>query len=683
MFSLHNSRAFLLILSAVCALTSSIHSQPTYNDHICLDQSNETYNTYYQSNLTVLLKSLSSKASQNYSFYNESSSIGIYALFLCRGDVSNSTCQSCVSYATRNITTQCPSNKTAIIWFDQCMLRYSDLNFFGQTQISPMSLMYNTQNTTTPELTNFYALGLLYDLIDRAKVTDMLFKSDSQTVQLSDGSKISYGLVQCTRDIDGPSCGQCLSNLMDTAETCCQAKIGWRILSPSCFLRYENYSFTEQSPAKPLPLPPAQSMPAATLPPTVNGGKKAKKIVIITISSVASIAVVAALLGFWYYSSFGRRKRQDGIISQEISLRNNLAGSFSIHLMDSSIYGNDNDNRGEIYYFNLITILAATNNFSDANKLGEGGFGPVYKGKLINGKEIAVKRLSMKSKQGLEEFKNEVILIAKLQHKNLVRLLGCCLEEDEKLLVYEYMANTSLNAFLFDPDKCKVLDWAKRTNIVNGIAKGLQYLHEDSWLKIIHRDMKTSNVLLDDEMNPKISDFGTARIFRSNQIQANTIRIVGTYGYMAPEYAMEGLFSIKSDVYSFGILMLEIVSGKKNSDFNHLEHAHSLLSYVWQLWNEGKGVELIDQTIIDTCPISEALKLIHIALLCVQEDPNDRPTMSRVILMLASKSINLPQPSAPPFSVGRLIIFDQSSTIGTGTGMGLVTSDQSSTSASS
>ena len=271
MFSLHKSRAFLLILSAVYAPNSSIHSQLTYNDHICLYQSNETSNTNYQSNLTVLLKSLSSKASQNYNFYNKSSSIGIYALFLCRGDVSNSTCQSCVSYVIQNITTRCPSNKTAIIWFDQCMLRYSNVNFFGQTQISPMSLMYNTQNTTTPELTNFYALGLLYDLIDRAKVTDMLFKSDSQTVQLSDGSKISYGLVQCTRDIDAPSCGQCLSYLMDTVETCCQAKIGWHILGPSCFLRYENYSFTEQSPAKPLPLPLAQSMPAATMPPTING----------------------------------------------------------------------------------------------------------------------------------------------------------------------------------------------------------------------------------------------------------------------------------------------------------------------------------------------------------------------------------------------------------------------------
>ncbi|KAK7846162.1 cysteine-rich receptor-like protein kinase 10 [Quercus suber] len=301
-------------------------------------------------------------------------------------------------------------------------------------------------------------------------------------------------------------------------------------------------------------------------------------------------------------------------------------------------------------YFDLSTILTATNNFSEVNKLGEGGFGPVYKG-LINGKETAIKRLSMKSKQGLEEFKNEVILIAKLQHNSLVRLLGCCSEGDEQILVYEYMANTSLDAFLFD-----------------------------SRLKIIHRDMKASNVLLDDEMNPKISDFGTARMFGKKQIEANTLRIVGTYGYMAPEYAMEGLFSIKSDVYSFGILMLEIVSGKRNSGFYHLERAQSLPSYVWRLWNEGKGVELIDQTIVDTCPISEALRLIHIALLCIQEDPNDRPTMSRVLLMLASKSINLPQPLAPPFSVGRLILSDQSTTTGTGTGF--VISDQSSTSAS-
>ncbi|XP_035545260.1 G-type lectin S-receptor-like serine/threonine-protein kinase At4g03230 [Juglans regia] len=345
--------------------------------------------------------------------------------------------------------------------------------------------------------------------------------------------------------------------------------------------------------------------------------------------------------------------------------------------MDRNMHAGDHDNSGEMHYYSLDTIQTATSNFSDANKLGEGGFGPVYKGQLSSGKEIAVKRLSIKSKQGLEEFKNEVMLIVKLQHRNLVRLLGCCLEGDEKLLVYEYMANTSLDAFLFDPKKCRELDWDRRINIVNGIARGLLYLHEDSRLKIIHRDLKASNVLLDDEMNPKISDFGTARMFGGNQIEANTNRVVGTYGYMAPEYAMEGLFSIKSDVYSFGVLMLEILSGTKNSGFYQPERAQSLLSHTWQLWNEGKGQELIDQTLVGTCPVPEALRLIHISLLCVQEDPNVRPPMSTVVLMLGSKTINLPPPSAPPFTIGRLLTSDQSSTTATGTGISI--SDQSST----
>ncbi|KAG7962738.1 hypothetical protein I3843_09G080200 [Carya illinoinensis] len=331
----------------------------------------------------------------------------------------------------------------------------------------------------------------------------------------------------------------------------------------------------------------------------------------------------------------------------------------------------------EMQHFNLCTIKTATNNFSDANKLGEGGFGLVYKGKLTNGKEIAVKRLSMNSKQGLKEFENEVMLIVKLQHRNIVRLLGCCVEGDEKLLVYEYIPNTGLDAVLFDPSRCTELHWAKRANIINGIARGLQYLREESRLKIIHRDLKASNILLDAEMNPNISDFGTARIFGDNQIEANTNRVVGTYGYMAPEDAMEGLFSFKTDVYSFGVLMLEILSGKKNSGFYDLERAQCLQPHAWRLWSEGRGMELIDQILVDTCPEKEALRLIQIALLCLQEDPNLRPTMASVRLLLAaSKSINIPQPLAPTFSIDRFATSDRSST--TGAGIGFATSDQSS-----
>ncbi|KAJ3701153.1 hypothetical protein LUZ61_004858 [Rhynchospora tenuis] len=236
-------------------------------------------------------------------------------------------------------------------------------------------------------------------------------------------------------------------------------------------------------------------------------------------------------------------------------------------------------NNLELPSFTFDCIVAATSNFSSSNKLGEGGFGPVYKGKLPNGEEIAVKRLSATSRQGVEEFKNEVMLIAKLQHRNLVRLLGCCIQ-GEKLLVYEYLPNKSLDVFLFDPSKRELLNWDKRFNIIEGIATGLLYLHRDSRLRVVHRDLKASNILLDNNMDPKISDFGMARIFGGDQNQENTLRVVGTLGYMSPEYAMDGIFSVKSDVYSFGILILEIIMGKRNSSFRNEEDSLNIVGYV-------------------------------------------------------------------------------------------------------
>ncbi|KAM4102017.1 hypothetical protein ACB094_05G191000 [Castanea mollissima] len=265
--------------------------------------------------------------------------------------------------------------------------------------------------------------------------------------------------------------------------------------------------------------------------------------------------------------------------------------------------------------FDLKTIIAATNNFSVANLLGKGGFGSVYKGLLQNGMEIAVKRLSKNSRQGIEQFKNEVVLIAKLQHRNLVRILGCCVQGEEKMLIYEYLPNNSLDSYIFDETKRSWLDWEKRIEIICGISRGILYLHQDSRLRIIHRDLKASNVLLDTALNPKISDFGMARIFRGDQIEANTNCVVGTFGYMSPEYAMQGLVSIKSDVYSFGVLLLEIITGKRNTNYYHNGPSSNLIGHIWDQWKEGKAMEIVDPSLGETYPANEVSRCIQIGLL--------------------------------------------------------------------
>uniref|UniRef100_A0A8R7TQJ1 non-specific serine/threonine protein kinase n=1 Tax=Triticum urartu TaxID=4572 RepID=A0A8R7TQJ1_TRIUA len=298
--------------------------------------------------------------------------------------------------------------------------------------------------------------------------------------------------------------------------------------------------------------------------------------------------------------------------------------------------------------FDFNQILEATDNFSEENKLGEGGFGPVYKGCFPDGVEIAVKRLDSDSGQGFIEFKNEVELIAKLQHRNLVRLMGCCSQGEEKILVYEYLPNKSLDFFIFDEDRKALLDWDTRIAIIVGTAEGLLYLHKHSRLRVIHRDLKPSNILLDSEMNAKISDFGLAKIFSSNNTDTDTTRkVVGTYGYMAPEYASHGIFSIKSDVFSFGVLTLEIVSGKRNS--HECGAFINLLGHAWQLFEEESWSELIDAALVPNIYSMEMMRCINIALLCVQENAVDRPTMLDVIAMLSNKTMILQKPKHPAY----------------------------------
>ncbi|KAL4629117.1 hypothetical protein ACB092_05G286100 [Castanea dentata] len=267
----------------------------------------------------------------------------------------------------------------------------------------------------------------------------------------------------------------------------------------------------------------------------------------------------------------------------------------------------ENSRHPDLLIFDLSCIVAATDNFSPINKLGEGGFGSVFKGQLsngqqvavkrlsnisYNGQQVAVKRLSNISGQGIEEFKNEVMLIAKLQHRNLVKLFGCCIQGEEKMLIYEYMPNKSLDFFIFD--------------------------------------------------------FGIARIFKGDQIQDKTTRVIGTYGYMSPEYAVFGKFSTKSDVFSFGVILLEIISGKKNNSSYQTHPSLTLIGHVWELWREDRALDIVDSSIAESFVSHEVLRCIQIGLLCVQEDATERPTMLAILLMLSCET-TIPSPKQPAF----------------------------------
>ncbi|XP_071718616.1 G-type lectin S-receptor-like serine/threonine-protein kinase At4g03230 [Rutidosis leptorrhynchoides] len=334
---------------------------------------------------------------------------------------------------------------------------------------------------------------------------------------------------------------------------------------------------------------------------------------------------------------------------QNLELQHNDPAATVKFLVDPGILSAEDRRDIDVPFYDFKIISTSTDYFSLANKLGQGGFGPVYKGVLPGGAEVAVKRLSSQSGQGLKEFKNEVLLIAKLQHRNLVRLLGYSMKDHEMILLYEYMPNKSLDRFIFDRTLCMRLDWSMRFDIIMGIARGILYLHQDSRLRIIHRDLKASNVLLDDEMNPKISDFGLPKIVKGTDSESSTKRVIGTYGYMAPEYALDGLFSVKSDVFSFGVVVLEIISGKRNTGYYHNQQAFSLVSYAWGLWKDNTPLNLLDLALAESCNSIEVLRCIVIGLLCIQEDPRDRPTMLNVVLMLGMDNESLPDPKEPAF----------------------------------
>ncbi|GLJ42756.1 hypothetical protein SUGI_0886510 [Cryptomeria japonica] len=299
---------------------------------------------------------------------------------------------------------------------------------------------------------------------------------------------------------------------------------------------------------------------------------------------------------------------------------------------------------GKAHLLSLSEMKIATKDFDIENKIGEGGFGAVYKGVLQDGNLVAVKKLTSTSGQGKREFLNEVATISAVQHRNLVKLYGCCSEEEERLLVFEYMPNNSLGQALFGSDLPKLsLDWPIRFNICLGVARGLAYLHEESRIRIIHRDIKPNNILLDEYLNPKIADFGLARLYDAAKTHIST-RVAGTIGYLAPEYALRGHLTEKVDVFSFGVVALEVVSNRSHEDRNMPDETVFLLDSAWQLYEEGRLLDLVDTSVLSSFSEEDFVRVIHVALLCTQATPTQRPSMSQVVAMLGgAMEINPPQ----------------------------------------
>ncbi|KAJ6935250.1 receptor-like protein kinase [Populus alba x Populus x berolinensis] len=431
---------YLLTLSVIITKAQSLDN-PNYLNHVCDDTATST--TTYKDNLNTLLSSLASNATSNsIGFFNASAGLepdDVYGLFFCRGDLSTEICQNCVANATKDIIQRrCPTQKVALIWYDECFLRYSNKNMFATMERDPNYTLWNTQNVPVDADFNRILLDTIGTAVYRAANMPAGAKKFGATKANYTTEDNLYALVQCTPDLSSGDCLQCLLAAYSGLQICCNEKRGGRILFPSCTVNFEMYinyneTYVEAAALAPSPVPQGEK----------GSSKKTWIIIGATLSTIAGVLLFSSFA----YTMWRRKKREEIRNSQVIQLLDMEGRTIEDDCSNEIMYGEVKSQ--DSLLIPLDIVLKATNQYSNENKLGQGGFGPVYKGVMEDGKEIAVKRLSRTSGQGLREFMNEVNLIARLQHRNLVKLLGCCLEKNEKLLVYEYMPNKSLDVFLF------------------------------------------------------------------------------------------------------------------------------------------------------------------------------------------------------------------------------------------
>ncbi|KAI9100081.1 hypothetical protein K1719_024299 [Acacia pycnantha] len=579
----------------------------------------------FNQNLNATLRDIKEQIStvQNKHFttaHEENRGNPVSTLFQCRSYLSVSDCVACFDAATEQIQLCAIGTSVAYVVYDGCFLRFDvSSSFFLDEEVTEIFNATSCGNQTTEReaITFISAAQKLLMNLQRAAPTISGFSLATKT-QLHNNGPTIYAFAQCIETITQSKCEDCLNSQYNNMQICLSSPDG-RAFTNACFLRYSTTSFFSDS----------QAIDIIT--PLKKQGSGNKGIVIGGVVAGVSLALIfIALFAFIII----RRRKNPKIIRAS---RGDIPGASQL--------------KGP-FTFSYNALKSATKNFSEENKIGEGGFGAVYKGTLWNGKVVAIKRLTLRPSNKIdEEFESEVKLISNVHHRNLVRLLGYCSNGDDRILVYEYMKNKSLDIYLYG-EKKGYLNWEQRYEVIIGIARGLTYLHEEFHVRIIHRDIKTQNILLDDDLQPRIADFGLARLIPDDKTHLST-KFAGTLGYTPPEYAIHGILSEKVDIYSYGVVVLEIISGQRcNKLLVDADHEGDyLLKEAWKLYERGMHLELVDNALDpNDYDADEVKKVIEIALLCTQPSAETRPTMSEIMVLLQKKGLleNL-RPTMPMF----------------------------------
>ncbi|XP_031275887.1 cysteine-rich receptor-like protein kinase 2 isoform X2 [Pistacia vera] len=517
----------LIILAIILAILTLGESDP---EIVVINQGGSQYNVTnlsdFNNNLNATFAQLRDELNAGKYFATAEQPRGsdsAYSMVQCRKYLSSADCIACFTAAESLIRKFSPANGARVVYLG-CSLRYESSNFFDQS--TQEGRFGSCGNQTASDATAFQTAvsGLLADLQVATPKINGFFAASKRAV--GESSNEVYAIAQCVESISESGCRDCLQVAYGNINRCLTSTVGWAV-DVGCFLRYSESPFFADN-------------QTTDITPFLKTGGSSKKKAIIGGTVAGGISLLLTALFVWLILSRKRMITQKGNILDVTELQ------------------------GPINY-RYKDLVSATRKFSEENKLGEGGFGEIYKGALNNGKVVAVKKLSIGlSRRIISDFENEVKLISNVHHRNLVRLLGCCSKGPELLLVYEFMANSSLDKFLFG-ERRGTLNWKQRYDIILNTARGLAYLHEDFHVCIIHRDIKPSNILLDDDFQPKIADFGLARLLPDNQSHLST-KFAGTLGYTAPEYAIHGQLSEKVDTYSYGVVVLEIISGKKSTE---------------------------------------------------------------------------------------------------------------------